>query len=440
MWDSLYNWKGSISEVSKSFSYQYILPIYIQNSPQSQIIIKNNTGLYILVEGTGQVYQATKQTPRLIEFTRIDSTVYFGYNFNAINFSYHDTIFSYGGTGYWLTNGHLRYFNQRKEWNAIELPSVYPSSQILHNFLPLKSKLFFVQMILYKKLGYYNEGSDNSVIEIDLENKKNTILGRFNTNFLPEIASIVNDYYSINVESLEGTIVFTKGQFYLLRFIDNTVYELVNKKIIDQFLFSSSDKFSNIFEKNGSIYYNSVKDSSIHHFEISLTDFKKEPYQLYEPLSNNLPVYYSIAGIIFIGTGLFFFRKKLNIKYLIRQSKTDKIKISEDSIESSSIETLENKMDFNAIETILIEQIIYKANKNERFTVTELNNTLGLNKKSLEIQKKIRTETINRINHKFKIKYNKETVLIERIRSEDDRRFYLYTISKENANLISQKA
>ena len=97
-------------------------------------------------------------------------------------------------------------------------------------------------------------------------------------------------------------------------------------------------------------------------------------------------------------------------------------------------------MDFNVIETIVIEQITDKAKKNKLFTVKELNNTLSLNKKLLEIQKKVRTETINRINHKFKIKYNKEKDSIERIRSEEDRRYYLYTISKENSSLIGSKA
>jgi hypothetical protein len=57
---------------------------------------------------------------------------------------------------------------------------------------------------------------------------------------------------------------------------------------------------------------------------------------------------------------------------------------------------------------------------------------LGLTKKSLEIQKKIRTETLNRINHRFKMKFETDEDLIERIRSEEDRRFYRYIIREEN--------
>ena len=425
--DSLYNWEGSISEVSNVNSNQYFLPIDIKKSHTSQIIIKNNKGLYILVEGTGQVYQATQQTPRLIEFTRIDSTVYFGYNFRAINFSYNDSLFSYGGVGFWLINGHLRYFNDGKEWSTIEQPNVYPSIKILYNFLPIKSKLFFVQgIIAYKKLGNYEDNPDYSLIEINLATKKNKKIGKINELLIPLMREL--DSYSFNTESLEGTILCSKDSYYLLRFNENKVYKLVSRDITDKFHEPSINGICNIFERNGLIYYYTKFDSSIHHFAISINDFQKEPYSLYQPLRNNSPIYYSIAGIIIIFTGILFVRKKLT-----------RNRSASHNDETGAMEVPKNSMDFNVIETILIEQIIAKANKNELYTVIELNNALGLNKKSLEIQKKVRTETINRINHKFKVKYNKDTDLIERIRSEEDRRFYLYTISKENASLIGSK-
>ena len=80
--------------------------------------------------------------------------------------------------------------------------------------------------------------------------------------------------------------------------------------------------------------------------------------------------------------------------------------------------------------------MINHSKKGDHFSVEDINASLGLNKKTLEIQKKVRTETINRINHKFKIKYNLSADLIERIRSEEDRRFYKYIINEENGKLI----
>ena len=61
-----------------------------------------------------------------------------------------------------------------------------------------------------------------------------------------------------------------------------------------------------------------------------------------------------------------------------------------------------------------------------------MNQCLGIKRKTIEIQKKIRTESINRINHKFNVVYDKETVFIERVRSVEDRRFFNYLISQEN--------
>jgi hypothetical protein len=50
----------------------------------------------------------------------------------------------------------------------------------------------------------------------------------------------------------------------------------------------------------------------------------------------------------------------------------------------------------------------------------------------IEIQKKIRTEAIIRINHKFNVNFNMDTVFIERIRSIEDRRYFNYFINEVN--------
>jgi hypothetical protein len=83
--------------------------------------------------------------------------------------------------------------------------------------------------------------------------------------------------------------------------------------------------------------------------------------------------------------------------------------------------------------------MIVQTKKGSHFSVDDINSSLGINKKTLEIQKKIRTETINRINHKFKIKHELENDLIERIRSEEDRRFYKYIIGEANGKLFLTK-
>jgi hypothetical protein len=79
--------------------------------------------------------------------------------------------------------------------------------------------------------------------------------------------------------------------------------------------------------------------------------------------------------------------------------------------------------------------IIYQSNKGTHFYDDDISASIGINKK-YERFKKIRTETINKINHKFKIEYNTNSNLIKRIRSEKDRRFYKYIINETNGKLI----
>ena len=421
LWDSLYHWKCSISEISDNQNQTY-LPIYINGKKWPQSIVKSINGLYVFIGGTGQVYKATGETKNDLAFTRIDSTTYVGYNFGAINFSFKDTLFSYGGSGFWMTNGILRYFNEAKEWEALEIEKIYPSTKYIYNYLPKQSIIYFVQLILYKNFGNYNK-EEFGVIELNLEKKQNRLLGILNPEFVTGFSKMVH----INSPELNGTLILNKEDIYLYRFIDNTVYKLKNKAIYNQILMGDIDGASNIFELNSRIYYTKFNSNDLHDFPISLKDFEKTRFPLFLPIENTKQLFYIVLGtlliVIFFSFSIFYRNRKKNIK----SSNSDKI---------DSSELIEDAMEFNAIEMSLVNQIISKKNKHELFSVTDFNNSLGLNKKTLEIQKKVRTETINRINHKFQVKYNKESLLIERIRSEDDRRFYLYTISTENVNLI----
>lgn len=95
----------------------------------------------------------------------------------------------------------------------------------------------------------------------------------------------------------------------------------------------------------------------------------------------------------------------------------------------------EDPIKFSPLEKTIIQLIIEKSNTQQYFTVNELNLHLGVKNKSIEIQKKIRTEAIIRINHKFNVNCQMDTVFIERVRSIEDRRYFNYYINDENAKI-----
>lgn len=106
-------------------------------------------------------------------------------------------------------------------------------------------------------------------------------------------------------------------------------------------------------------------------------------------------------------------------------------------IQNKATKEFDNTILFNELEKRLVSLIIEKSNNQQYFTVNELNTQLGVKNKSIEIQKKVRTEAIIRINHKFNVNFNMDTVFIERVRSIEDRRYFNYYINDVNRKIFT---
>ena len=82
-------------------------------------LVRQGSKLLYLVEGTGRVYEVSAGKPELV-YRRLDETIYAGYNYGALNFIFRDTLWSFGGYGFWRANGHLRYFSDGvKGWEIM---------------------------------------------------------------------------------------------------------------------------------------------------------------------------------------------------------------------------------------------------------------------------------------------------------------------------------
>ena len=88
---------------------------------------------------------------------------------------------------------------------------------------------------------------------------------------------------------------------------------------------------------------------------------------------------------------------------------------------------------FSEIESELIKKIIINNSLyNKKTNVEEINVLLGVANKSIDIQKKKRSDIISSINNKYCILVNRKDIfLINRIRVENDRRVYEYFISPD---------
>jgi hypothetical protein len=184
------------------------------------------------------------------------------------------------------------------------------------------------------------------------------------------------------------------------------------------------------FEYNGAIYYSYSNDSTLRSLNISINDFELLEHPIYRS-NKNSNFYWNgflLVGLAaIIGSGIYYAKRKKSVLSVQ----------SQDDLPVYNTDLTNNE--FNEIERKIISNLIEKSNNNSYFNVEEFNSYLGIKKKTIEIQKRVRTEAINRINHKFNVNFNKETVFIERVRTNEDRRYFNYMINKENANIYLEK-
>jgi hypothetical protein len=392
-----------------------------------QSLIKDEKNLYVVIDQTGIVYRASRILSDYIEFERIDSTYLFGYNGGAIVFSNNDTLFSLGGYGFWRSNGQLRYFNEiYHEWNIIKLNREVPITNLLY-YHDFKNDMLYFLQFPYEDPATGKKQEKFILSKLDIKKRLVVDLGELNPE-LTKLFPLQHAYITVSVPSLNGLLVsFNHENQFFFDFHRNSTYRITNKNISD--LFSGNSKsltIANAFSFNDSIHFSLSNDTlqKIYSVSFSKRDLLAKPIFIYSiPYqANNNIIYFSIL-IIFLFTSFLIFKYKIS-------PKSKKLIQIDDEKKYIGNETVENE--FNSFELDLIKKLINNSKKGAHLNVDQINGFLGLTKKRLEVQKKIRTEMINKINHKFKIRFNVESVLIERVRSSEDRRFYEYFINKDN--------
>ena len=444
------------------------LPFFIDDLPSGfnaagYGIVKTTSGLFILPQGTGRVYQYKRDKGN---WQRVDSTFFTGYNFGSVQFSYKDQIYSFGGYGLWQTNGVLRAFNELAgEWNAVKT-NLYIPWKMRHtgraNFYYVDSISGFLLIGGLGKSGFESlKSQEESKIGYDLYGLRINVgewkkLGQFKDTayemigFLPwgilslhgDIIDLhANRYYRLNKPALSRLQAIT---YKALQPSDNLV-----SFCYDSTLYLSRDGFR----------YDSLTIT-----RADLTDLGIAVYQPYNPgVFENLssPVeygFYILAIVAGFLLGVFFKKKRFiqagkategittsiqsNLLPLetssISQAVADKTETTppaEKTIafrSSKMLELLEEK------ERVLLE-FIYRYSAEERLTtIEEINKVIGAGSRSAEIQKRLRSDLIGSINQKMGLLTRDKKPVIDKQRSEFDKRSFEYFIRNEHMELVER--
>ncbi len=437
------------------------LPVGLSNSGYG--VVKNDSGLFIFPQGTGRVYRY--QTGNM-SWRRVDSTYFSGYNFGSVQFCLGNDIYSFGGYGLWQINGIIRQFNPiAGEWNVIKTNRYIPwtlkhvGSSNFYYLDTLSGKLI-INGLGTNGLQTLKDQTDpeigTDIYALGLKNGDWQKLGHFRDTSLEMIGFLpwgILDLHG-NVTDIPNNRTYKLGDRAILKLQAITYKSLERSDQLISFCYDST------------LYF--ARDE--HHYDsltISRVDLNDLGIPVYEPIEtgffekwSGIKEYGGLFLVLALGfiMGLFINKKKYSIPKVssgnavksiaeldniapsipLDQAVADipqKTPIEEKAVtfrSSRILELLEEK------ERSLLEFIYHYSAEERLTTIEEINKVIGVANRSMEVQKRMRSDLIGSINQKMGLITKDKKPIISKQRSEFDKRSFEYFIRSEHMDLVAR--
>jgi hypothetical protein len=384
--------------LSENSSIKYIsynnqlsfLDTIAQKKDQFQQIIKTDKTAFITTSGTGIVYEQKDLSDSIVYFSRIDSTIYDGYNFDDIKFSYRDTIFSVGGFGYWRNNGQIRYFSENKEWELLFPEILFGISS--RNIWNLDSKNGLLSII--------TENSDRKscLLKINLSKHQWEIQESFNNLFENQILNANEKPVQIQLNNGGSLLVYTDKVYYLN--LSMNTLKIETDKSLTNFFNKFNVRNNPVVNIDNKLIIAHILENKIDSVSFSINNFSDIAPILNDNKQFSRNWIFLILGLVVLIIGIAFYFKFSKKPVIL----------------------------FSEFEKQFLKKLLSKSGK--QLDIDSLNYLLGLSKKSVEIQKKNRSEFLNKLDQKLRELLNTEDVLIIRVKDESDKRIFLYQLNE----------
>lgn len=379
-----------------------------------QQIIKTDTGIYVHLAATGIIFKGVKANDSLLKFTRVDDTHNKYYNQGGHLLAQNENIFIFGGYGFWKSNGHLKKFNYRdKEWDIVPIskeihPPLLPKPGIWHD---AKEKTIY--------LLFTHEINDAIITSAKPLTQKNTTY-KLNLKTMKW-----EEQLSLHPSALElikngvYQIPFEKG-IYVFKGIDLYLFDIKENRILKMNDRSYSQSFARVllqdmfYTVNNRLYFKEQKSGKLDSLILPTEKFETEPYPIFRWSIPSYIYWLGILALLIMGSLVAY--KKIN---------------ADESRQSESTSEVPFKGTFSSTELSLISLLVTKCRNKQKADINELNYVLGVKDKNIGLQKKVRSEAIHNINEKFRYIFGSESGLISSDRSNADKRYFEYYISRD---------
>ena len=418
-------------------------------------IIKDPSGLYVLPQGTGRIYKLDT-TLGAYRWQRIDSTYFTGYNFRSIAFAIDSVFFSFGGNGFWTTNGTLRNFNLfSKQWDATMLSENVYWTKMADGFFVVDtaSKTLSVKAISAPSHEVLKSSKAEKIKEglyqLNIKTGDWTRLGKMRDTAHTVVATLP---WGLLVDNF-GVLDLTSNRYFkfserikskILGIVSSTRYGI---PAVATFAIDSVLYIGGRFHP-----YDSVV--------ISRADLIDTGIPVYTP-QESPGLLDNVEAESFLLVILGFISSFLGL--LLYRAKKAQPAPSADTLSTSSVETLSAPEDTsNAVaapdsekhptsfrSTRILElleerersllEFLFNHSADERLTsIDEINKVLGVQNRSVEIQKRMRSDLIGSINQKLNIITKDKRPVVDKQRSEFDKRSFEYFIHPDHMELVEK--
>lgn len=395
-----------------------------QNGPDrlDQIIRKGNE-IFILIDGTNHLYRLIENADQTT-MQRVDRAVFAGHNFNSFKFLLHDSLYSIGGFGFNHYNGLLlKYEPNTSDWQHQTL-----NKEILIEFNSIPGIWLDQDEGVVYKIGVRNLYSPDST-EAEQENLSSALhlLNLKKRKWLQKgvVNSQSGDFINQSVRISwhpSGELILAKNasgkRIYLVDYKNNQIRPLkmwASEKISASFSDSVEDFRGRFLVWHNQDSINILRSDGIlrkhqlssHEFAAPLAPIWNEKRM---SISEDLNIY--LAGFFLFGCGML-----VAAILFIRKRKSSII--PEAKLQSESI--------FTRSELEILQ--VLQSSVRKELLPDEVNELLGTSKKTIEVQKKQRSDAIKGINEKYRRLSNTSDNLIIQERLSDDRRQVRYLLN-----------
>jgi len=417
------------------------------------ILVKQRKKAYFLVNGSNRVYIPHPDDP-VSGLQRIDNTRYTGHNFGLSAFIRKDSLFQFGGYGFWNVVDYFSYYDPSKqEWEYLRGTGGLHGSLTIYQFDSRQDKYYILYKYLIDRYRSDQPVELDSAYCYDFARKEWQNLGHIN----PVVGKYKRSFFSgRGWLSPYGVCVMDEDRLRLIDLPTNRMYP--NKKKLDDTLnvifnglwYERSSYFPIQFGDTVYFFTDKPNEQRVPAFRFNLEHFDlSSREQVYTPVKqgssyNGTMTQILLAGIPILALGIWL------LTNYVRKKRPDPVK---DPIptEGPAPQEVEGHPELHGqsraglflsllspLEKELVAEMTSVSQKNEMMEIQTINNILGVSKKDLSLQKNRRSVTISHINTVFQQVMRTEDPLIIREKDDFDKRSFRYSLNSNYVTMIAE--